>query len=204
MDSHDSDPNPPTEEYEEPIGTIRTGRVRHIPGNWQAERSSGTPVLLVALLVALLAGGGFLVYHFVHKTHHPKALATAPAPKAQPVASGPSEKQAVGAIASVITFGEKGRALALKGDFAGALARRRAELTKLKAVQFPASLKASAGFITAALQHSLKADQARVACKCGKETPDDVAATKLKQQFLAGFNPFASKYLHKTFHELQL
>jgi hypothetical protein len=182
-------------------------RVRHIPGNWQAEKPTAMPILFFVLLTLVVLGGaGFAVYHFTRKHHHRHATAAAapPAPKAKPVAAGPSEQQAVTAIAGVITFGEKGRALALRGDYAGALAKRKAELKKLNAVQFPSSLKASVGFLTAALQNSVKADQARVACKCGKETPDDVAATKLKQQFLTGFNPFATKYLHKTFKELQL
>ena len=198
-----TDDHDPTEEYEEPIGTVRAGRVRHIPGNWQAERPTALPILLVVLLAGLLAGGGFLVYTLVHKKHHHKTLAAAPA-KPAPAPAGPTEKDAVSGVASVITFGEKGRALALKGDYAGALAVRQQELTKLKAVQYPTSLKASIALITTALEHSAKADQARVACKCAKSTPDDIAATKLKQQFLTGFNPFASKYLHKTFKELQL
>jgi hypothetical protein len=105
------------------------------------------------------------------------------------------------AVAAVLAFAGAGRSAAQHGDWAGALRNRQATLARLARVPVAGSLSAPLGFLRAALQASIKADQGRVKCGCGAENPQDVAATELKRRFLGGFNPLASRYLHRSYAE---
>ena len=116
-------------------------------------------------------------------------------------ASPGGERSAVVAISSVLAFAGVGRTAAQHGDWATALKNRQATLARLGSVPAAASVKAPLGFLSAALQASIRADQQRVRCGCGAENAQDVAATTLKQRFLAGFNPLATRYLKRTYTE---
>jgi hypothetical protein len=112
-----------------------------------------------------------------------------------------SARGSVVAVGRVLAFAGAGRAAAQRGDWAAALRNRQATLARLARVRAAGPVAASLGFLRAALQASVKADQARVTCGCGAENPQDVAATELKRRFLDAFNPLASRYLGRTYSE---
>jgi hypothetical protein len=256
----DPDPpaGPPTEEWEQPLGTVRAQAApRELPPRAPNPRPRrvGGPLLAIAL-VAVLGAGGFLAWHFAKgsdrgggglgaitgsassnnstkgssspgggsattasrtttnaaasptrrtaspttKTASPGTTSGAASPT-NGAASPGAERSAVVAISSVLAFAGRGRSAAQHGDWATALQNRQATLARLGSVHAVASVKAPLGFLAAALQASIKADQQRVKCGCGAENAQDIAATTLKQRFLAGFNPLATRYLKRTYTE---
>jgi hypothetical protein len=115
--------------------------------------------------------------------------------------AAPSARTSVVAVGRVLAFAGAGRSAAQHGDWAAALRNRQATLARLARVRAAPSLAAGLSFLRAALQASIKADQARVKCGCSAENPQDVAATELKRRFLDAFNPLASRYLGRTYSE---
>jgi hypothetical protein len=105
------------------------------------------------------------------------------------------------AVSDVLAFAGRGRVAAQRGDWATALSNRQATLARLARIRAVARLAGPLGFLRAALQASIRADRLRVACGCGAENPQDVAATELKRRFLAGFNPLANRYVKRTYTE---
>jgi hypothetical protein len=206
------------ESHEEPLGTVRAyAAPRGVPPRGRGGGPGGAALLVLALLV-LVGTGAFLAWHFANAastapaggagrtTAAKERSSKASASRGRDSRSGTrapagGERRAVVAVASVLAFGGAGRTAAQRGDWSAALRNRQATLARLARAPVMRSLTASVGFLRAALQASIKADQARVRCGCGAENPQDVAATELKRRFLAGFNPLASRYLRRTYSE---
>jgi hypothetical protein len=73
-------------------------------------------------------------------------------------------------------------------------------LDRIDALQLPAQLERSRQLLRDAVQVSLDADQALIQCTtCASTRAANQKATRLKDAFVLEFNPYATKYLQRSF-----
>jgi serine/threonine protein kinase len=154
---------------------------------------------VLAVLAVLLAGGGVTAALLLTKDDKKSPAATS-APVNTPPPSGPSVRDGVAQIASVLDLSQQGRTLTIDGEYAAAIANRQQVLDKLDGLNLAPELEQSRTLLRRAVQASLDADQALLECTtCASTDAANQRATDLKQQFVLEFNPFATRYIQRSF-----
>jgi serine/threonine protein kinase len=106
----------------------------------------------------------------------------------------------VGQLAAILALSQQGRTATINGDFTTAIANRQQVLDKLDALSVPPQLDLSRLLLRRAVQASLVADQRLARCTtCFRTLAANRRATNLKQAFVSAFNPWATKYLRRSF-----
>ncbi|MEA2444646.1 MAG: hypothetical protein QOJ12_1938, partial [Thermoleophilales bacterium] len=160
--------------------------------------------LVIAIVVVLLIAGGV-------------AIALLSGGSSTNSASGADQQQArrqqqrevvptdqlrapVEQMGSLLDLSAEGRSVTEAGDFNAAAANRQQILDRLGALSVPADLEPSHALFQQAMRASLQADLAHLQCgTCPAATRADRRATFLKRQLVRTFNPFAQRYLQRSF-----
>jgi serine/threonine protein kinase len=156
-------------------------------------------IAVAAIVAALLVAGGVAALLLLSGGSSDKATGTASNPPSEPVAAPLAGD--VAKISSVLDLSAQGRTATVNGDFASAIANRRQVIDQLDTLTLDPELEQSRSLLRGAMQASLRADQQFEACggNCPEATSANDEATSLKQQFVKEFNPFAVKYLNRSF-----
>jgi hypothetical protein len=114
--------------------------------------------------------------------------------------SGPTAQQGTADIANVLDLSQQGRQLTIDGRYTEAIANRQQVLDRIDALKLSPQLEQSRTRLRNAVQASLAADQALVQCTtCAATQAANARATRLKNAFVLEFNPYATKYLQRSF-----
>jgi hypothetical protein len=106
----------------------------------------------------------------------------------------------VSQIAAILDLSQRGRTLTIAGDYGGAIENRMQVLDRVDGLTLAPDLEPSRATLRAAVQASLDADRALQQCTtCSSTARANSRATDLKQRFVLEFNPFATKYLQRSF-----
>src|SRR4051794_20316137 len=152
------------------------------------KRRSWLPLLVV--LALLFVGGVVAAVVLLSKDDKP----------AVQQASGPTVQDGVTQIASALDLSERGRTLTIAGEYRAAIANRQQVLDKIDGLTLASRLEPSRRLLREAVQASLDADQALLECTtCASTQAANKRATDLKQRFVIEFNPFATRYLRRSF-----
>src|SRR4051794_26715351 len=172
-------------------------------------RGPWIPALLVAL--AVLVAGGAVAAVLLSQGGGKKTTVvrqSSPGQQQQQQSGAPSDaalKRGVRDMRDLLTLSAEGRTATTAGDFAGAAANRREVLSRLDALSLPPQLARSGSLLRPAMRASLTADVAHQTCSSCLSTADaDAAATAAKDGFVAEFNPFALKYLGRSYDPGQI
>jgi hypothetical protein len=111
-----------------------------------------------------------------------------------------SIQDGVGRLAAIVDLSQQGRTATINGDFTTAIANRQQVLDKLDTLTVPPQLELSRRLLRQSVQASLMADQRLAQCTtCPGTLAANRRATALKQAFVSAFNPWATKYLRRSF-----
>jgi hypothetical protein len=100
----------------------------------------------------------------------------------------------------VLDLSQRGRTLTINGDLTGAIANRQQVLDRIDTLKLNPQLERSRTLLRSAVQASLGADQALIKCQtCASTQAANQEATRRKNAFVLEFNPFATKYLQRSF-----
>ena len=162
-------------------------------------RTRRSPWLAVAIVVAVLAVAGAVAAVLLSQggsgAHNPP-----PPPAPHHGTNGPTVQQGVSQIANVLDLSQRGRTLTINGDYTAAIANRQQVLDRIDALTLNPQLERSRTLLRNAVRASLAADQALIQCQtCAGTQAANQRATRLKNQFVLEFNPFATKYLQRSF-----
>jgi hypothetical protein len=103
-------------------------------------------------------------------------------------------------MGGLLDLSAEGRSVTEAGDFQRAADNRQEILGQLRALSVPAALEPSRTLFVRAMQASLEADHTHLACgTCPAATRADRRATFFKRQLVRTFNPFAQRYLQRSF-----
>jgi hypothetical protein len=103
-------------------------------------------------------------------------------------------------ISNVLDLSQQGRQLTIDGNFSAAIANRQQVLDRIDALKLNPQLEPSRRLLRNAVQASLEADQALIRCTtCASTQAANKRATRLKNAFVLEFNPYATKYLRRSF-----
>jgi hypothetical protein len=109
-------------------------------------------------------------------------------------------RQPVEELGAIADLAAEGRTVTATGDFEAAAANRQEVLSRLGALSVPAALQRSHLLFQQAMEASLEADNAHLACgTCPAATRADTRATMFKRRFVRAFNPFAQRILKRSF-----
>jgi hypothetical protein len=160
-------------------------------------RSKPWPALLALLAVLVVAGVAVAVV-LSSKDDRPATVERQQQPPPPP--SGPTVQDGVTQIASVLDLSQQGRTLTVNGQYSAAIANRQKVLDRIDGLTLASQLEPSRTLLRRAVQASLDADQALIQCTtCAGTQAANRRATDLKQQFVQEFNPFATRYLQRSF-----
>jgi hypothetical protein len=128
-------------------------------------------------------------------------------PQTAPTGSGRQEqpsdaalRTSVDQLSEVVDLSAEGRAATASGDFATAEANRRQVIDRVNALSVEGELQTSRALLRGAVGASLRSNLAHQECgNCPRAQAADAEATDLKEQFVREFNPYALKYLHRTY-----
>ena len=149
---------------------------------------------LLAVLAVLLVAGGVVAAVLLTGTDQ---TVTVQAPAAQ---GGPSIQDGVNQIAAILDLSAQGRTATQNGDFATAVANRQQVLDQVNKLVVAPELEQSRVLLGQAIQQSLLADQQLEQCAtCASTAAADQQATALKESFVSAFNPWATKYLQRSY-----
>jgi serine/threonine-protein kinase len=152
---------------------------------------------IVAGLVAVLAVAGAIAAVLLSQGGD---TGSNPPPPTPPAHSGPTVQQGVSDIANVLSLSQQGRTLTLNKQYSAAIANRQQVLDRIDALKLAPQLEPSRTLLRNAVQASLDADQALIQCAtCAGTQSANNRATGLKDDFVAEFNPYATKYLGRPF-----
>jgi hypothetical protein len=179
--------------------------------------AGGLLVLVVAAVVIFALGGHSSKHAAAPPKHATKPAATA-APVTSPAGSPPAQPPTTTAgtstgtstgtppaaqtttqlatLDSILNIAATGRQALANGDITATIANRRTVLQELDALQPDSELSASVQALKAAESYSLHAD---TTCGLNCSVTIDQRATRLKQAFLAIFNPIATRYGAQTY-----
>jgi hypothetical protein len=153
--------------------------------------------LVVVLCVLLVAGG---VVAAVLVTGSDRTVTVQPPPAQPQTPAGPSIQDGVNQIAAILDLSAQGRTDTQNGDFAAAVANRQQVLGQVDALTVAPELEAARLLLGQAIQASLVADQRLEQCTtCADTLAANQQATALKESFVSAFNPWATKYLQRSF-----
>jgi serine/threonine protein kinase len=161
---------------------------------------SRSPWIAVAAIVAvLLVAGGIAAALLLGGGGTDKPAADTSNPPSKPAAAPLADD--VARLSSVLDLSGQGRTATTNGDFTAAIANRRQVIDQLDALTLAPELEQSRSLLREAMQASLRADQQFEACggNCPEATGANDEATALKRDFVKEFNPFALKYLGRSF-----
>lgn len=127
------------------------------------------------------------------QTSAPATGATGASTGTTPTSQTPSQ---LASLDSILNLAETGRQALTNGDITATIANRRTVLQELDALQPDSQLSASVQALKAAESYSLHAD---TTCGLNCSVSVDQGATRLKQAFLAIFNPIAARYGTQTY-----
>jgi hypothetical protein len=166
-------------------------------------RRGGPPVwVAVAAVLAVLIAAGVTAAVLLSKNDKPASSAAVQQQgHSQPEPpSGPTLQDGVSQIAGVLDLSEQGRTLTINGQYSAAIANRQQVLDRVDALKLAPQLERSRTLLRQAVEASLRADQALIQCTtCAGTLAANKRATALKQRFVTEFNPFASRYLQRSF-----
>src|SRR3954452_3805006 len=156
---------------------------------------------IAGVLVAVLAVAGAVAAGLLSTGGGGPSPQPQPQPTPPPVApSGPTVQQGVSDIANVLDLSQRGRQLTIDGNYTAAIANRQQVLDRIDALKLAPQLERSRTLLRNAVQASLDADQALVQCTtCAGTQRANQRATDLKNRFVLQFNPYATKYLQRSF-----
>jgi serine/threonine protein kinase len=161
-------------------------------------RTRRSPWLAVGIVVAVLAVAGAVAAVLLNQGG--SSGGHNPPPPPPPHNSGPTVRQGVSDIANVLDLSQQGRTLTINGDYTAAIANRQQVLDRIDALNLNPQLERSRTLLRNAVRASLAADQALIQCQtCAGTQAANQRATRLKNQFVLEFNPFATKYIRRSF-----
>jgi len=192
------------------------GRLRPRRNDRRMLAVAGGLLALVAAVGLVLALGGHSSRHAtgaLQRATKPPAASRAAASVTSPAASATAQPTTAAAatntgtstgatlaaetttqlatLDSILNLAETGRQALANGDITATIANRRTVLQELDALQPDSELSASVQALKAAESYSLHAD---TTCGLSCSVSVDQGATRLKQAFLAIFNPIAARY----------
>jgi serine/threonine-protein kinase len=104
-------------------------------------------------------------------------------------------------MGALLDLSAEGRAVTIAGDFQAAADNRREILGQLDAMTVPAELESPRLLFQRAMQASLAADLAHQDCgTCPSASSADRRASFFKRRFVRAFNPYAQRYLQRSFN----
>jgi serine/threonine protein kinase len=109
----------------------------------------------------------------------------------------PPLAQGVRQLGSILDFSAAGNHLAKAKDFSGALRNRKEVVDRLAAFRPPPALGAATATLKRVAQLAVEYNRRRVAGQDASAVDDE--ANALRHRFLAQFNPFAQRYLGRSF-----
>jgi serine/threonine-protein kinase len=160
------------------------------------------PAVIAVVLALLVAGGVAAALLLTGGDSKPTPRPVTSTPVTPPVEtpSGPTVQDGVAQIAGALDLSEQGRTLTVNGEYGAAIANRTQVLDQVDGLTLAPELEPSRTLLRAAVQASLDADRALQQCTTCSSTADaNRRATDLKQRFVLEFNPFATKYLQRSF-----
>src|SRR3954470_17829011 len=156
-----------------------------------------TPWLALGIVVAVLAVAGAIAAVLLNQGSDKNPT---PPPNPPPQVNGPTVQQGVADIANVLDLSQQGRQLTIDGQYSAAIANRQQVLDRIDALKLAPQLERSRQLLRNAVQASLEADQALIQCTaCAPTQAANQRATRLKDAFVLEFNPYATKYLRRSF-----
>ncbi len=168
-------------------------------------------MLIVAAVLVLALGGNNSKHVATASKHATKSAGAAPAatsttqtPAVAAVTTTTSSATNVAAqtttqlatVDSILKLAENGRQALANGDITATIANRRTVLQELNALKPDSQLAPSVQALKVAESYSLHAD---TTCGLNCSVSVDQGATRLKQAFLATFNPIAARYNTPTY-----
>jgi serine/threonine protein kinase len=180
----------------------------------QAERSrSALPIVVLIVALVLIAGAiaAVLITRDDGNSNSNSAAPVAQQPQRQkqqrqaPPPADTALRADVTAIGAILDLSAEGRAMTADGDFQGAALNRREVLTKIEALDADPQLAESQAVLHDAIDASLDSNVAHRNCgDCAAARAADTRATTLKAQFVRKFNPFAERYLQRSYDPSQI
>jgi Protein kinase domain len=159
------------------------------------ERKRRAPWLALGAVVAVLAVAGAVAAVLLSQGN-----TSSNPPPPPPAQHGPTLQQGVSDIANVLDLSQQGRQLTIDGQYSAAIANRQQVLDRIDALKLNPQLERSRTLLRNAVQASLDADQALIQCQtCADTQAANQRATRLKDAFVLEFNPYATKYLQRSF-----
>jgi serine/threonine protein kinase len=158
-----------------------------------------TPWLALGIVVAVLAVAGAIAAVLLNQGSDTNP-SPPPPPPSRHVINGPTVQQGVSDIAGVLDLSQQGRQLTIDGNYSAAIANRQQVLDRIDGLKLAPQLERSRTLLRNAVRASLAADQALVQCTtCAGTQRANRHATDLKNRFVLEFNPYATKYLQRSF-----
>ena len=176
-------------------------------------RSSPWPV--VALLVALLAVGGAIAVVLITRGGDEGGDNGSNQPVAQqqqqqqpqngqqrqtPPPADEAVRADVQEIGDILELSAEGRSFSASGDFQAAAENRREVLNQVDALSVDPELSESRTLLRGAIDASFTSAMAHRNCgDCEAARTADARATRLKDDFVREFNPYAERYLQRSY-----
>jgi hypothetical protein len=208
-------PAPPLQLHPAPP-TQLDGPPSHATSALPQVRKSGSPWPVVALVVALVLIAGAIAAVLLTRDDGGSGGSAAPVaqqqpqqrpqqqqPQAPPADAGP--RADVEAMGQVLDLSAEGRTLTSAGEFGAAASNRQRVLARIDALDVDPELTESRDLLRQAIAASLASNRAHQACgDCPAAQAADGRATRLKAQFARVFNPFAERYLQRSYDPSQI
>src|SRR4051794_17873965 len=158
-----------------------------------------TPWLAVGVVIAVLAVAGAIAAVLLNQGGD-SGSGNPPPPPPPHTPTGPTVRQGVTDIAGVLDLSQQGRQLTIDGRYSESIANRQQVLDRMDALKLAPQLEPSRKLLRNAVQASLAGDQALIRCTtCASTQAANQKATRLKDAFVLEFNPYATKYLRRSF-----
>jgi hypothetical protein len=173
-------------------------------------RLGGRPLAIGGVLLAIvLIGLGLALIPRGAKQPAPgsaaRAATTTPTATATPPPSrGPSLAKQVQTLDALMRMSERGRAAAVKGNFAAAAANRARlarRIGRLRSSATSPALRAGLTRLNAAVDEALRQNRS---CKANCSTEDLQRIGRLKQAALDRLNPLLRRYAHTSYRRAQI
>jgi serine/threonine protein kinase len=179
----------------------------------QARKSNPWPI--VALVVAVLAIAAAIAVVLISRGDDSGGASRTPVAQQQPQtpqkqstappASDAALRSDVKAMGAILDLSAEGRALTASGDFDGAITNRLNVIARIDALDVGPQLTESHSVLRQAIDASIESNQAHQQCgDCARARAADTRATQLKTQFARMFNPFAERYLQRSYDPSQI
>ena len=116
-----------------------------------------------------------------------------------PPTSDAAVKADVEELGAILDLSAEGRDATSQGEFATAQSNRQAVLDRLGGTPVADELQQAHVLLRDAIMASLESNIAHQDCGCTQLLPADREATRLKRQFSTEFNPYAQRYLQRSY-----